>query len=522
VARGVLASGHPEVSAAGACLLREGGNAFDAAVAAGFAASLAEPMFTSLGGGGFLLARREGDAGHEQLAPPEQGVRSGPELECAGAGAILFDFFVDTPGRELADAARQPHFVPMTVDFGASDQVFNIGHGSVAVPGTLAGLLHVHRRLGSRPLESVLAPAIALARDGVVVTDHQAYVIGLLRPINTLGEAGAALYTIGGRDPSPGDRLFNPDLARFLESLLDGGDLYSGPIATRIAGDMARGGGLVSEADLAAYRVEEREPLEVAYRDHRLLTNPPPAFGGTLVALALSLHAEEDLGALGWGSVRHLDAIARVMREVDSIRDGGALAGDGLSMNAVEAIVHRRRASRGTTHISVTDSEGNAASLTLSNGEGSGYVVPGTGIMLNNMLGEEDIHPDGFHRDPPGERVASMMSPSILLEQGSLRLVLGSGGSKRIRTALTQVLSDVVDFEMAVEEAVVAPRLHWDGERLHLEPGFDPGVVAELGSRWPLNLWNETSLYFGGVHAVDAAGRAAGDPRRAGAALRVE
>jgi gamma-glutamyltranspeptidase/glutathione hydrolase len=510
------------VSAAGASLLREGGNAFDAAVAAGFAASLAEPMFTSLGGGGFLLARRQPEGRREPLAPSEHGAPRGPELQGERAGAILFDFFVDTPGRGLADAALDPHFVPMTVHFGASDQVFNIGHGSVAVPGTLAGLLHVHRRLGSRPLEAVLAPAIALARDGVVVTDHQAYVIGLLRSINTLSEAGVALYTVGGRDPSPGDRLFNPDLADFLESLPDGGDLYTGSIAKRIAGDMAQGGGLVTEADLAAYRVEEREPLAVEYRDHRLLTNPPPAFGGTLVALALSLHAEEDLGKLGWGSARHLDAIARVMREVDAVRDGGALAGEGLSMNGIEAILRRRRASRGTTHISVTDGEGNAASLTLSNGEGSGYVVPGTGIMLNNMLGEDDIHPDGFHRDTPGERVASMMSPSILSREGSLRLVLGSGGSKRIRTAITQVLSHVMDFGMGVEEAVMAPRLHWDGERLQLEPGFDPGVVAELGSRWPLNLWDETNLYFGGVHAVDGAGRAAGDPRRAGAALRVE
>ena len=115
-----------------------------------------------------------------------------------------------------------------------------------------------------------------------------------------------------------------------------------------------------------------------------------------------------------------------------------------------------------------------------------------------------------------------MMSPSILLKQGSLRLVLGSGGSKRIRTAITQVLSDVVDFGMAVDEAVVAPRLHWDGERLHLEPGFDPGVVAELGSRWPLNLWNQTSLYFGGVHAVAPGRGVAGDSRRAGHALQIE
>jgi gamma-glutamyltranspeptidase/glutathione hydrolase len=142
--------------------------------------------------------------------------------------------------------------------------------------------------------------------------------------------------------------------------------------------------------------------------------------------------------------------------------------------------------------------------------------------MLNNMLGEDDIHPDGFHRDPPGERVASMMSPSILTKDGLLRLILGSGGSKRIRTAITQVLSNVVDFGMGLEEAVAAPRLHWDGEVLQLEPGFDPAAVADLETRWPLNRWEEPSLYFGGVHAVDAAGTGAGDSRRAGAIAVVE
>jgi gamma-glutamyltranspeptidase/glutathione hydrolase len=144
--------------------------------------------------------------------------------------------------------------------------------------------------------------------------------------------------------------------------------------------------------------------------------------------------------------------------------------------------------------------------------------VPGTGIMLNNMLGEDDLHPDGFHASPPGERVASMMSPSLLLEGDEVRLIVGSGGSKRIRTALVQVISDLVDFGMDVRDAVEAPRLHWDGEWLQLEPGFAPEAIDALQRRWNVNAWDERNLYFGGVHAVDPSGVAAGDPRRGGRA----
>ena len=161
-----------------------------------------------------------------------------------------------------------------------------------------------------------------------------------------------------------------------------------------------------------------------------------------------------------------------------------------------------RSFSRGTTQISVADADGNLASMTTSNGEGSGYVVPGTGITLNNMLGEDDLHPDGFHASPPAERVASMMSPSLLLKEGRPRLVLGSGGSKRIRSAVLQVLTQVLDFDRSIEAAVWAPRVHWDGETVQVEPGYSPEAIAALRARWPVHLWPDLYVYFGGVHAV--------------------
>jgi gamma-glutamyltranspeptidase/glutathione hydrolase len=497
--RALVATGHSLTTEAAAAALDQGGNAFDAAVAAGFAASVTEPMFTSLGGGGFLLART------------------------AAGSEVLFDFFADTPGLGLPERMLEPHFLPVTVRFPASEQVFNIGLGSVAVPGNLAGFLHVHRRLGRLPLREVVAPAVRFARDGVVLTEHQAYVVGLLEPINTLMPEARALYAPGGRAARAGERIVNRDLAGFLEALPEGGGeaFYGGAVAERIARDMREGQGLLSVRDLAAYRVAERDPLVIAYRGHRLLTNPPPSFGGVLIGHALSLFATCDPSRWRWGSPEHLCALAAVMVEVEALR-GDADAEAPLSRERLAAARARiRLASGGTTHISVSDAEGNAASLSLSNGEGSGYVAPGTGIMLNNMLGEDDLHPDGFHAAPPGRRVASMMSPSILLRDDTVRLIVGSGGSKRIRTALLQVLTGVVDFRLRVGDAVRAPRIHWDGEMLQVEPGFANEAVEALARRWRVNAWQECNLYFGGAHAVDPGGEAAGDPRRDGHALAV-
>ncbi len=495
-----VASGHPDTTGAAVETLRSGGNAFDAAVAAGFAAAVAEPALTSLGGGGFLLART------------------------TEGRAVVFDFFVDNPGRGLPPRELEPHFVPVTVRFPGSDQVFNVGLGSVAVPGNLAGLLHVHERLGRLPLAEVLAPAEALAREGVVLSERQAYFLSLLEPIMTLTERGRALFAPGGRYAGGGDRLANPDLADFLAALPEdrGRDFYAGVLAHRIGEELHAGQGLLTAEDLAAYRVMERAPLEADYRGHRLLTNPPPAFGGALIALALALLEREAASAdpsqpsPAVDSPEHALRLVAVMEEVDALRGEGCLTPADLgAARAERACTRLRRFSRGTTHVSVRDAEGNAASLTSSNGEGSGYVAPGTGIMLNNMLGEDDLHPEGFFAQPPGERVSSMMSPSLLLHGDELRLVLGSGGSKRIRSALLQVILGVVDFGLPLAEAVERPRLHWDGECVQAEPGLPARVLERLRGERPLNEWETRDVYFGGVHAV-ARGEAAGDPRRGG------
>jgi len=480
-----VASGHPATTHAAVEVLTAGGNAIDACVAAGFAASVAEPTLTSLGGGGFLLARTV----------------DGEE--------VVFDFFVDTPGRRAGEADVAPgpdlDFEEVVVSFTGADQGFHVGRGSVAVPGCLPGWLHAHRRMGRVPLEVVVGPARRLADAGVVVNEQQAYLLRILEPILRRTAASEAIVAPDGRLLGVGDHLHNPDLAAFLARLDERG--FANPeIAARVDADMRAGGGLLTDDDLMGYQVIERAPLEVRWRGHRLLTNPPPSFGGELVALGLLiLEASE-----GWpadvGSPAHATLLAEAMVATDEARASGR----------VGAELARRRSTGGTTHVSVRDGEGNVATMTTSNGEGSGWVIPGTGVMANNMMGEDDLHPGGFHAVPAGERVASMMAPSVVVgPSGRAELVVGSGGSKRIRTALLQVVAGVIDQGRSLASGVAAPRLHWDGQQLHVEPGWSPEALDALAERWPLRLWAERDLYFGGVHAVRS-GEAAGDPRRGG------
>ena len=493
--KAIVATGHPLVSGTAVEILQKGGNAFDAAVGAGFAGAVAEQTLTSLGGGGFLLAR----------------TNQGEE--------VLFDFFTDTPGRGLENSEPDPHFFPVTIHFPGSDQDFNIGLGSVAVPGNLKGFLHVHKRLGRLPLEEILQPAIHLAREGLELNDWQGYFLNLLEPIMTFSPMGKKLYTIDDTCAKQGDHITNPEIADFLSKLPEdhGENFYNGDIAQIIEQDMKSGQGLLTAADLAAYKVIERTPLAIGYRDYTLLTNPHPSMGGSLIGLALSLLETQDMSHLKYHSPAHILQTAKLMTEVERLRERGINA---ASMEKSGEIL--RQFSRGTTHISVADAEGNVASMTCSNGEGSGYFVPGTGIMLNNMMGEDDLHPEGFHSSPPGQRVSSMMSPSLLLKNDEVSMVIGSGGSKRIRTAMTQVISSIVDFGTPVQQAVEDPRIHWDGEMMQVEPGLSLESLAALKQHWPVNIWSAIDVYFGGVHTVlpDIAG--GGDPRRGGSVRVIE
>ncbi|MFP4149147.1 MAG: gamma-glutamyltransferase [Nitriliruptoraceae bacterium] len=489
--RGVVAGGHPRTVEAAVQVLAAGGNAFDAAVAAGFAAAVAEPCLSSLAGGGFLLAQP------------------------AGADPVLYDFFVDTPGRGLPSVV-DPALVPVTIRFPGADQVFHVGEASVAVPGCLAGYLHVHAARGRLPLAEVVAPARHLARAGVELGADQASIVRLLEPIFARTAEARAMFAPPGRRFADDEVVRNPQLADLLAAIASGevtgfGDPELAPV---LAAANQAGGGVLTAEDLTGYRVVERTPLLLRHAGADVLTNPVPSFGGTLIARGLALLAEE--GPAGApASLERLEQLARVLADVTAEHVG-------VGVHLTEPAPPRPRASKGTTHVSVADADGNLAAMTTSNGTGSGITLGDTGVLANNIMGEADLHPAGFHRAPAGMRVGSMMAPSIVRRPDAPTLVLGSGGSERIRSALTQVLVGVLDDRLPLAEAILAPRIHWDGTALQVEPGFDAQVLDALETRWPINRWTVQDLYFGGVHAVSTDGAGVGDPRRGGCVATVE
>jgi len=514
--QGVVSAGHALTAAAGAEILRQGGNAFDAAIAAVMTAWVTESVLTSAGGGGFLLAHTSrGD-------------------NC------LFDFFSQTPRRNQLPG--RPDFYPIYANFGDTVQEFHIGLGAMAVPGAVAGLLHVHDRLGRLPLAAIAAPAIHHARQGVTVNPFLAYVYELLEPILTATEAAKALYTYQGQLLKAGDTLRMPEFADTLKGIVEQGaaGFYEGAIAQQIDRDSRAAGGYLTLADLQQYRVIERQPLSLSYRDRTFLTNPPPSSGGTLIGFALKLLEQLDLSPTPFGSEHHLACLSQVMALTNAARRDGfdanlydpqvtaAFLSQAHLQPYQEALRHRVNRLGSTTHVSVIDAEGNAASVTTSNGEGSSYVIPQTGIMINNMLGEEDLHPHGFHQWTENQRISSMMAPTMILHHGKPQLVLGSGGSNRIRTAILQGIANVINFGLPLETAIAAPRIHWERGTLHLEPSPDLPLEAlqNLPDTTTVIPWQQQNMYFGGVHAVgvDDQGdfHGAGDARRGGAVAFAE
>jgi len=487
--RGVVAAGHPVTAEAGAQVLRTGGNAVDAALAAMLTSFVAEPLLTGLGAGGYMLVAEPGEE------------------------PVLLDFFVEAPGRGGDGRERAP-LLPVDVYFEDAVQAFNVGAGSCGVYGTPAGICEAHRRYGTVPLGDLAAPAATLARAGVEVNPQQAYIAALLEPITAMTPEARAKFWSGGRAAQEGDRLADPDLADALERLGAEGDapFYTGDVAAAVCERMAALGGAVGPEDLAAYRAVPREPVRVGYRGREVLTNPPPSAGGILIAYVLALLEREP----GPPSLQRLVAAMQQahLQRTPAFVEGLARPG------FLEEFMASRLGS--TTHISVLDGDGRACSVTCTNGEGSGIVVPGTGMHLNNMMGEQDLSPLGFFTHPPGRRLPSMMAPTLVRREGEVELVLGSAGSNRIRSAILQVIVGVLDRGLGLEAAVKAPRAHWEDGVVYAEPGVELGALAAHGRT--LASFRALNVFFGGVQAVGrdpATGSltGAGDPRRGGAAV---
>ena len=512
--RGAIAAGHRLTAEAGAEILAEGGNAVDACLAAAFASWVAESPLTGPGGGGFMLVHRARDC-----------------------STRLLDFYVAIPGLGLGDE-KPAEMESVDVDFTSeSTQVFKIGAASCAVPGTPAGLEEAHRAYGSVPWARLIEPALSMATNGIELTREQAYLHAILDLILRHTDEGRAIYENGGSRLVAGDTLVMKDLAQTLETLSERGaeDLYRGKLAEALVSHQREHGGAITARDLAEYRVIRRRPVEAGYLGHEFESNPPPSSGGVLIGYGLRLL--ERLGNGKSGSAEAITALVEVMREQARTRDNrfgrdlyrGGLAKRLYTESALRDALERMRGAAtapeaappsGTTHISVVDERGNAAALTVSTGSGSGVIVPGTGIQLNNMLGEFDLGPAGG--DPrPGVRLTSMMAPSVVIKDGRPRLVVGSAGSLRLRGAILQVVVNVVRHGLPVEEAISAPRVHVDDGHVHCEGGSDPAELDRLEALgYELVRWRRRNLYFGGAAAVemlpDGSLAAAGDPRRGG------
>jgi gamma-glutamyltranspeptidase/glutathione hydrolase len=434
-AKGAIAAGHPATAAAGARVLREGGNAVDACIAAAFAAFVAEGPLTGPAGGGFVLAFVNGEP-------------------------TMLDCFFAVPKEPLGDIEH------VTVDFGSTTQSYHIGPGSVAVPGLVAGLLEVHERWGRLPWSDLVEPSIALARGGLDVNDAQAFLHEILAPVLLRDDGGRRIY--GERT-----RLVTEDFCVTLEALGDDPRAAVRELVPERA------------VDLDADAPIERTPLCGRVHGREILATPPPSRGGVVVVATLEAFGEAD--------TLHQRALA-----------------------LKEAYARSPAAAKGTTHISVVDADGNAIGLSSTLGAGSGVHRGGT--QLNNMLGEFDVI--GYGLKVPGERLASMMTPTLVIEDARPRLVLGGAGSVRLSGAIAQVVTRVVGGS-SVADAIAAPRIHVVGDTLHLEGGWPPETAdAFPPGAWELVSWQSLNLYFGGVSAVelkaDGTLDAAGDPRRGG------
>jgi gamma-glutamyltranspeptidase/glutathione hydrolase len=462
-----VAAGHPATAEAGFGILEDGGSAADAAVAASLASCVAETVMTGLAGGGHAIWF-------------DGGTRE----------ARLLDFFVAVPGLELS--RKVAPLEDIGIPFGNEIVHYQVGTASCAVPGVPAGLDELWRRYGRLPWARLVEPALALAREGVEVPPAHAACLAMLAPVMTLRE-GARIYSPEGRLLETGDRLEQPGLVKALELVRDEGGrtFYKGTIAEALVGLMEERDGPVTWDDLQAYEPAWREPMEGGYLGTRVLTR------AGLSNLVNTLSALPILRTMTPGE-RAL-TLASVLVAPPYTGEGEEI-GDPVG---------------NTTNLVTADSHGNACVLTTSLGLGSGDYLPGLDLHLNSMLGEVDLRVEPL---VPGERMHSMMSPTFILDDAGLTMAAGAAGGTRLRPALVQVLSGILDEGLAPQQAVDRPRLHSAGDIVRVEPGLEEEALSALeNAGYDVRPFPTLHHYFGGVSLIARSGGAA-DPRRSGAA----
>jgi gamma-glutamyltranspeptidase / glutathione hydrolase len=504
--RAAVAATGPASAEAALAAIAADGNAVDAAIAAMVSAMTTEPGIVSALGGAFVTVW------------PAEGE---PET---------IDGNVEMPGRGLPRERFGSGLREITTTYGGGVTLY-AGHGSVATPGAFAALGIAHDRHGRAAWQDVLAPSISAAREGYRIGGAAASYLAIT------GESVFAwdphtsplIRRADGSALQPGDIATNPDLATTLEQIGDEGarSLYTGDLAARIAADSDARGGLVTAADLAAYRAVVRRPVQVRLGDWDLATNPPPSVGGPMLAVMVR--------ELAKGGVADWSRIVEVQRAVLAYRLGVHdlsldLEEDGYAL--LERVERHGLAglptSSSTAHVSVADADGNLCAITASSGYGSGATVPGTGMLLNNCLGEPELNRRGLHALAPGTRLASNMAPSVARRDDGSGLAIGSPGADRITTALMQVLHRHCVEGLSLQDAIDAPRVHVrfvDDGTARVDHEDEPGIV-EAATSLGLGTYSHglRSMFFGGVGAAalgaDGSLQAAGDGRRE-AATRV-
>jgi gamma-glutamyltranspeptidase/glutathione hydrolase len=515
--RGVVAAGDPQTAAAGTAMLEAGGNAIDAAVASGFAAFVCEVALCGPLGGGVMVTRLPNGEEH------------------------AIDFFARGPGLG-GSSPGVLDFGEATIDFGVTRQTFRVGRGAAALGLAMPGLLEVHRRWGKLPLDVVAEPAVRFGREGYIVGPPMAYILELIAPIFAWTPESKALCFNGDQLPNGGDRLWNRALGDVLEAVAASPDTMRGIYDQFCREFGPENGGLITPEDVKNMEIAFSCPVSVDVSGWSLATMSAPSVGGILIALGLRLL--EGIGERHeFLSASHMCEVAAIQRLLLQVRHGQfddriadpAFIQKLLSSNFVEELRRGLGEERehvpfnplgSTTQISVVDGDGGMVAMTLTNGEGCGHVLGGTGIEVNNLLGEDDINPRGFHAIPPGQPMITMMAPTIGRGPDGSCVALGSGGSNRLRNAILQSMSHLMEFDASFAAAVLAPRVHveakTEGFELNVEEnGLDSAVLESLKVMFPnTTVFPDTNMFFGGVHL---AGRTVtgydgmGDPRRGGA-----
>jgi gamma-glutamyltranspeptidase/glutathione hydrolase len=523
--RGMVASASAEASRIGVEILKQGGNAVDAAVAVGFALGVLEPNASGLGGGGFML------------------------LKMADAKApVCIDF------RERAPLAASPDMYELDKSGEPLNKANTEGPLSIATPGEVAGLLAALEKYGSMSREQVMQPAIDQAEKGISVSQVLADLIMLKYELLQEDPVSAGIYLDEGLPKEAGDTIKNLDLAGTLKLIAKKGRdvFYNGELAAKIIACVKKKGGLLDKSDLAGYEVSFRKPVQGSYRGHRVVSAPPPSSGGAHVIQLLNIMENLSPAECGLNSVESCHFWAEAMRKV--YLDRAAYMGDAdyikVPLNGImskdyakklfkdidpESIAPDPKAgdplpyeSGSTTHYSVADEHGNmvAVTKTINHFFGSGITVPGTGILLNDQMADFSPKPGGPNSIAPGKKPVSSMSPTLLIKDGKPWASLGTPGGLRIIPSLALVISNLIDQGMDIQSAINAPRLcRYPLGKLNLENRIGRDIQKKLTNMgYELEVRKAYHLFFGGAQGITKnleTGELHGgaDPRRDGLAV---